>query len=641
LREAAQDAGLTVTQLKLLNSVGAKVGLTGEGVAAFVTKLTVNFDELRQGGGELFNQLARIDTGLISQLANAKDTASAIDILAKAYARATDQAQRNTLAKAIGGKSGIAGGQLLEAIAAQGGLRQIESDAVAAGKAVDERLVNSVADLKVQIEETRKRIRFMTDSFYAEPVLQRQLQILQTEEKITRAVLNTKIAVDDVAAAEEARAAAADRLSRRSRPSSLPPDALARNRLAQGLRAGGDTSWADSVWQPAVPAPGVPLPTARPTNIPQQIPSAVSLALMQRWTSVLGSALTPSEQLKLRTLELAKAQEEGALTDGQRARALDAFKMAQQQAAVSIRERLGIATEEESTSIKLRELNDLESKGYIKNATEKAAAARLVAKETKEAADAAKIRASDTPNLLRLSIESRDLRKQLDQNLSSSLRTVGDDMIDMAMGTKTAADGLKDMTLSMGKAVAQAVLMKNVIGPMANLLSSGLGSLFGASTGGEVSVTKKARGGIIHAAGGGAISGPGSSTSDSILARLSDGEYVVNARSTAKYRPLIEAINTDRLLSLATGGIVGFAGGGDVTAATARMVSSSGGSSAPTINLINNTGTQFDKPKVTMRGGSIDIELKRLIVGTVAGAIRQGDSDINSAQEAVYGSRRI
>lgn len=45
------------------------------------------------------------------------------------------------------------------------------------------------------------------------------------------------------------------------------------------------------------------------------------------------------------------------------------------------------------------------------------------------------------------------------------------------------------------------------------------------------------------ATGGGPVRGPGSGTSDSILARLSHGEYVVNAAATRQWLPLLEAIN--------------------------------------------------------------------------------------------------
>lgn len=43
---------------------------------------------------------------------------------------------------------------------------------------------------------------------------------------------------------------------------------------------------------------------------------------------------------------------------------------------------------------------------------------------------------------------------------------------------------------------------------------------------------------------GGLLSGPGTGTSDSILARLSNGEFVVNARATEAYLPLLQAINS-------------------------------------------------------------------------------------------------
>ena len=61
---------------------------------------------------------------------------------------------------------------------------------------------------------------------------------------------------------------------------------------------------------------------------------------------------------------------------------------------------------------------------------------------------------------------------------------------------------------------------------------------------------------------GGYISGAGSGTSDSIPARLSDGEYVINASATRRNKSLLDKINS--------GGPVGYAAGGAVTS-NARM----------------------------------------------------------------------
>lgn len=57
-------------------------------------------------------------------------------------------------------------------------------------------------------------------------------------------------------------------------------------------------------------------------------------------------------------------------------------------------------------------------------------------------------------------------------------------------------------------------------------------------------------------AGGGDVRGPGTGTSDSIPALLSDGEFVVNANATRKHRALLQAINNGRIGRFADGGLV-------------------------------------------------------------------------------------
>lgn len=58
-------------------------------------------------------------------------------------------------------------------------------------------------------------------------------------------------------------------------------------------------------------------------------------------------------------------------------------------------------------------------------------------------------------------------------------------------------------------------------------------------------------------ASGGWIRGPGTATSDSIPARLSNGEFVVRARAAAQHAELLEAINSGRVRAYADGGFVG------------------------------------------------------------------------------------
>lgn len=63
--------------------------------------------------------------------------------------------------------------------------------------------------------------------------------------------------------------------------------------------------------------------------------------------------------------------------------------------------------------------------------------------------------------------------------------------------------------------------------------------------------------GMAYQAEGGYISGPGTSISDSIPAMLSNGEFVINAKSTKAFMPLLESINSGKAKKFATGGLVG------------------------------------------------------------------------------------
>jgi len=95
-------------------------------------------------------------------------------------------------------------------------------------------------------------------------------------------------------------------------------------------------------------------------------------------------------------------------------------------------------------------------------------------------------------------------------------------------------------------------------------MGKSLGATVGKAGGGSVSA------GAAGAAGslvgmlfgslfneGGPVRGPGTSTSDSIPARLSNGEFVIRAKQVQKYRPLINAINDDTVAKFADGGLVG------------------------------------------------------------------------------------
>ena len=84
---------------------------------------------------------------------------------------------------------------------------------------------------------------------------------------------------------------------------------------------------------------------------------------------------------------------------------------------------------------------------------------------------------------------------------------------------------------------------------------------------------------IPEAASGGYVVGPGTGTSDSILARISNGEYVVNAAATARYLPLLDEINNAPRYQL--GGLVNTGR----TTGTTVVINDQRGTNAPPIEV--------------------------------------------------------
>lgn len=114
-------------------------------------------------------------------------------------------------------------------------------------------------------------------------------------------------------------------------------------------------------------------------------------------------------------------------------------------------------------------------------------------------------------------------------------------------------EGMKSGLTDMTSTIAQGVPATS---SFASSLEQLIAKLFGG--GGSGGSIFAGLGSALGFAEGGHVSGPGTGTSDSIPAALSDGEFVVNAKATAKHRGLLEAVNSGkRLPAFAGGGFVG------------------------------------------------------------------------------------
>lgn len=151
-----------------------------------------------------------------------------------------------------------------------------------------------------------------------------------------------------------------------------------------------------------------------------------------------------------------------------------------------------------------------------------------------------------------------DYRERLQNNVGDINAALGDIEVNALEGLEDGLLGILDGTESVAGAVGKMV--KSVLADLARLaLQRGIMTMIGMPMG-------FARGGKIRgfATGGRMISGPGTGTSDSILAMVggsepiavSNGESINTAEATRRYWPLIDAMNKGRLPGFATGGLV-------------------------------------------------------------------------------------
>lgn len=149
-----------------------------------------------------------------------------------------------------------------------------------------------------------------------------------------------------------------------------------------------------------------------------------------------------------------------------------------------------------------------------------------------------------------------------------------DSLTGLITGTMTAQQAMQNLTSAIVRAALQAAILGE--GPFASLLGKSSTSTSAPSTKGIGGLL----GSFLGLADGGHVRGPGTGTSDSIPARLSNGEFVVNAKATRANRVLLEKINAGQTLALAGGGYVG-----NAPAVRGQDVKTATGNAAPQISI--------------------------------------------------------
>lgn len=167
LQDAANVIGLDTEQLQALNEAGARAGVTAEDNVAAFEKFAVSLGQLKDGSGQLYTQLQKINPTLAAQLSNVKDNATGWNLLAQAYANA-DKTQQALLARAAFGRGGAAQGQVLLATAQAGGIGGLQA---ANEDAISKDQIQRWADLTAEINHATEAAQHNFQSIFTDTIL--------------------------------------------------------------------------------------------------------------------------------------------------------------------------------------------------------------------------------------------------------------------------------------------------------------------------------------------------------------------------------------------------------------------------------------------------------------------------------------
>lgn len=154
------------------------------------------------------------------------------------------------------------------------------------------------------------------------------------------------------------------------------------------------------------------------------------------------------------------------------------------------------------------------------------------------------------PQFAGAAMAAQDFGANIDRLVTDSISGLSSALASVIMGTKSAAEAFKAFALQvitqLIEMIIKAVIFKAIM--------LALGFSEGGAVGGGTGLSLTGTGGLY--ADGGNVMGPGTGTSDSIPAMLSNGEFVVNADATKQWGPLLNAINSGKLPAFADGGNV-------------------------------------------------------------------------------------
>ncbi len=566
IRQFSETVGMSTDQVQALTEAGARLGRSPEQVQQFVERFTTQMVQLQRGAGTLREEILRIPnigSQLVQQLATARNIADAWNIVSRAYKAANDAGDilaRNAITRAIAGqRGGLGTGGILGATADAGGIDALTQKEIAKGSILDPATIQHVADLRKEILQLNEAAFKILTSMFAESMLQGAKRFSSTLVEILAeaakfqaspsldkliewskaapwwvvAIPGIGVALKGFGVAGAALGAAGGQTDDQRQLDTLTTrksylqsrivseqDPVLVQRLAGALDAVNkqiaDLEKKDAsrikvtinALHGSDAAPGVPFPMARPAGDmlggPAPKKAEAILADLREQAAVLGQAINPTEQFTLKQTELNAAIERIPALAGFAARGLAALRLAQEQTSVSMREKLGIARQDEIQAVRAAELDKQYADGYMRYAGDRATAERLVAKEIKATMEAQQIRIAQFPSLKQMQIASGDVTKTLDKFGTDLSGNVVSGLTDVAFSTDGATAGFKRLETQLARTALQMVIQATIGRTVSTLFQGFFGSIVSPLSGGSAPMSL----GNVGGTGIGDLGGP-------------------------------------------------------------------------------------------------------------------------------------
>jgi hypothetical protein len=181
--EFSEAVGLTTSQFQALKAEAGKFGIDSEALAKGLSKFTAGFDSLRLGSGQLLTDINKINPALADQMKQTTDSATAFTLFGKAVAQTDDIFQRNALLKAGLGKGSAQYGAFF---ASSPDVNALSIAFAAAGKGIDENLINKLRQLQIEIDKTNSVAKTIFASTFGTSTLEAELTYAKTLLEISK-----------------------------------------------------------------------------------------------------------------------------------------------------------------------------------------------------------------------------------------------------------------------------------------------------------------------------------------------------------------------------------------------------------------------------------------------------------------------